>query len=78
MSETDVKTEKNKCRFMSIEECRQLKVGVENLEICRLCILGRIEGHLFDLKAYVGKMVKRKDYSKDKHKHWSDRNKKDQ
>ena len=63
------------CRFMlGIKECRQLGKGEENFEICRLCINGRIEAHLFDLKAYVGKLANRNRGPKNpQEKHWSDK-----
>ena len=71
---SDIKSEELKCDFMTLNECKR-KVAGENpdRDICRLCIMGRMEGHLFDLKAYVGKFTNRNRNNEPDIKHWSER-----
>jgi len=42
--------QKSACKFMNLRECRTVK-GEPNLEMCKLCILGRIEQHLYRLSS---------------------------
>lgn len=40
------------CLFMHINECRRVEEASDKypeLEVCKLCITGRIEGHLFNI-----------------------------
>ena len=76
-----------KCRFMAgLQECRQMELGTENFEICKLCILGRMEAHLFDLIVNASRLTRKdkfnkednkEDFNKDKKfnkkEHWSER-----
>ena len=64
------------CDFMSVNNCQKFEVGDETvLDICRLCIMGRMEGHLFDIKVSLNKKSSRNHKNQDQHQHWSDKDK---
>jgi len=53
--------EKRECQFTTLEECRKLEVGSPlDLDMCKVCLLGRIEGHLYRISNTLSNRRSRK------------------